>query len=427
MEMFLLLGILFDITVLVLIAKQMQGGIKFLLYTLSGYWFLSFFLRPVIFIYSRNNNIDSKIYDFRIGQSSSNFSSVLLPIVLGCLFFCLPLILYSIRTNKKSKQAESKNFSEDFSWFIFYGISVGFLSMLLEESSFRNPFSKSLTALLPIAFSAFLWSSKELIFSNSKKIAITIFGVVGCLILSYNSNNSKGILLMPVLIFISRLDIWKRQGRLSAKFFFGIAIPTTLIPIFSFLQTNKLGEASINSAARNSEFLPWYLSPFVILVDRFDQFARVTDAIFSEPSPLGRFDSWVMYLLNRLVWNPNSGRTELSFGQEWNQLVTNQSIPGSRLSSVALAQGMIAEGLIWSGVTSLIIECSIFALIFIWVGRLMDGRPINRIFAFGLIANSAIFEMGTVQFSSTLSSAIKIFLFLNLSYKLKTTWQKMNK
>ena len=130
------------------------------------------------------------------------------------------------------------------------------------------------------------------------------------------------------------------------------------------------------------------------------------------------YKSWVVYLSNKLVWNPNSGRTELSFGQEWNQLVTNQSIPSSRFSNVALAQGMIAEGFIWSGIISLIIECVVFALIFIWLGNLMDGRPINRIFAFGLIANAAIFEMGIVQFSSVLSGAVKIYLFLIVSHKL---------
>jgi hypothetical protein len=426
MEIILLSGILIDIIILVLIAKKLQGGLKFLLYTLSGFWFLSFFLRPVIFIYSRDNNIDSKIYDFRIGQSSSNFTSVLLPIVVGCFFFCWPLILHAIRTNKKSKQSESKNFSEDFNWLIFYGISVGFLSMLLEETSFRNPLSKSLTTLLPIAFSAFLWSSKELMFSYSRKIAITIFGTLGILVLSINSNNSKGVLLMPALIYISRLEIWRQQGKLATKSIIGVFLPLILIPIFSLLQVNKLGEASFNSAARNSELLPWFLSPFVILVDRFDQFSRVADAIFVGPSPLGSFNSWIAYLVNGLVWNPNSGRTELSFGQEWNQLVTSQSIPGSRLSSVALSQGMIAEGLIWSGMTSLIIECLIFALIFIWAGRLMDAQPINRIFAFGLIANSTIFEMGTVQFSSALSSTVKIFLFLIVSNKLRMLLQRMN-
>ena len=418
MEILLLLGILIDIALLVSIAKKVQGGLKFLLYTLSGYWFLSFFLRPVIFIYSRDNNIDSKIYDSRIGQSTHNFANVMFPIVVGCFFFCLPLIIHSIRLNTISKQSKSKHFFGNFSWLIVYGILVGYLSMFLEETSFRNPFSKSLITLLPITFSAFLWSSKDLKFPISKKIGITIFGILGILILSINSNNSKGVLLMPALIYISRLDIWKLHGKLAGKFVIGIALPLMLIPIFSILQTNKLGEASVNSAARNSELLPWFLSPFVLLLDRFDQFARVADAIFAEPNPLGSYKSWVVYLSNKLVWNPNSGRTELSFGQEWNQLVTNQSIPSSRFSNVALAQGMIAEGFIWSGIISLIIECVVFALIFIWLGNLMDGRPINRIFAFGLIANAAIFEMGIVQFSSVLSGAVKIYLFLIVSHKL---------
>jgi hypothetical protein len=427
MEILLLLGILMDIALLVSIAKKVQGGLKFLLNILSGYWFISFFLRPVIFIYSRDNNIDNKIYDFRIGQSSTNFISVMLPIIVGCFFFCLPFILHLIRVSKKSKRTETKYLSGDFSWFIIYGISVGYLSMFLEQTSFRNPFSKSLTALLPIAFCTFLWSSKDLMFSNSKRIAIMIFGISGILVLSINSNNSKGVLLMPVVVYISRLDIWKQKGKSAGKSVIGVALTFMFIPIFSILQLNKFGVENVNSLSRNSDLLPWFLSPYAILVERFDQFARVTDAIFAGPNPMGSYKSWVEYISNKLFWNPNSGRTELSFGQEWNQLVTNQSIPGSRLSNVSLAQGMIAEGFIWSGFTSLIIECLTLALIYMWVGRLMDGRPINRIFAFGLIANSSIFEMGIVQFSSILSNTFKIFLFLIVSHKIRSSLNSIEK
>ena len=427
MEILLLLGIIMNIALLISIAKKAQGGLKFLLNILSGYWFISFFLRPVIFIYSRDNNIDNKIYDFRLGQSSTNFTSVMLPIMIGCFFFCLPCIFHLIRVSKKSKRTETKYLSGDFSWFIIYGISVGYLSILLEQTSFRNPFSKSLTALLPIAFCTFLWSSKDLMFSNSKKIAIIIFGTSGILVLSVISNNSKGVLLMPVVVYISRLDIWKQKGKLAGKSVIGVALTFMFIPIFSILQLNKFGVGNVNSLSRNSDLLPWFLSPYAILVERFDQFARVTDAIFAGPNPLGSYKSWVVYISNKLSWNPNSGRTELSFGQEWNQLVTNRSIPGSRLSNVSLAQGMIAEGFIWSGFTSLIIECLMLALIYIWAGRLMDGRPINRIFAFGLIANSSIFEMGIVQFSSILSNTFKILLFLIVSQKIRETLNSMKK
>ena len=163
MEILLLLGIIMDIALLISIAKKVQGGLKFLLYTLSGYWFLSFFLRPVIFIYSRDNNIDSKIYDSRIGQSTHNFANVMFPIVVGCFFFCLPLIIHSIRLNTISKQSKSKHFFGDFSWLIVYGILVGYLSMFLEETSFRNPFSKSLTVN-----SIFLIININPFFSDSK-------------------------------------------------------------------------------------------------------------------------------------------------------------------------------------------------------------------------------------------------------------------
>ena len=118
-----------------------------------------------------------------------------------------------------------------------------------------------------------------------------------------------------------------------------------------------------------------------------------------------------------LEWNPNSGRNAPSFGNTWNQLVTNRSIPGARFSPVSLAQGMIGEGLIWAGSLSLVIECLIVSFIFIWVGRLLDRGVLATIFAFGIIGNSTMFEAGSVQISGSISGAVKILIFLWISLK----------
>lgn len=424
MELFLLLGIISEIAIITMIAKKERNGLQFLLYILIGYWFLSFFLRPIIFIYSRDNQIDTKIYDSRIGQSPSIFIEAMLPILIGCFVFCLPLILNSIRSIGSSKRMQGSELSGELNWLIPFGYFTGYLSLIIENSSFRNPFSKSLTTLISVTFCVFLWSSNELKLSNLKRRIFAVLGIFGIFIYSIQLNNSKGVLLMPAVIYISRLDIWKQHKKRAVKILLGIAIPSIGVPIFSIFQVRKLGEASIESAIRFNEQLPWYLSPFVALTDRFDQFARITDAISAEPNTLGSYKSWLSYLMKALQWNPNSGRKDLTFGQEWNQLVTNQSVPGSRMSTVSLAQGMIAEGLIWDGLISLVIECLLFSFLFIWIGKLLTGLPISRFLAFTLISNGSFFETGTVGFASTLSGAVKLYLFLICSKKIWFLFRK---
>jgi hypothetical protein len=230
-------------------------------------------------------------------------------------------------------------------------------------------------------------------------------------------NNSKGIILLPLLIYISTLSIWQEKGRKLYKFLFGLFFFLFSIRLFSVLQVSKLGGPEVLAIDNNAAGLPWFLSPFVTLSFRFDQFARIADVHFAASNSLGGIDSWFLYFLNNLMWNPDGGRSAATFGQIWNQLVTNQTIPGARLSDVSLAQGMIAEGLVWSGTASLIVECLILSCVFIWISRLTEKGPLSLVLAFSLLGNAAIFEMGLVQFAADLSGSLKILIFLWFSKK----------
>ncbi len=414
----LLIGMLFNIFLLYFLAKKSDKGLRFLLYTLIVYWFLNFIIRPTLFLYSRDGNIDSVVYDFRLGQNSSDYSSVMLLIFLGCFVFCLPLI-FNLKIKKEIN--EKNNYdkeSREIIWIIFFGLACGVLSLLIEGTNFKNPFSKSLTSLVSVSLCIYLWKRGELKFSNTLNMIVLLVGSIGTFYYSVSQNNSKGVLLTPILVFISRLKIWDRKGYLIGKISFVTLITLVIIPVFSILQIRKLGISSASSAKANSELLPWYLSPFLEITNRFDQFARVTDAYFAEPGSLGGMTSWILYILKNLTWNPNSGRSEISFGQRWNQLVTNQSIPGSNLSNVSLSQGMIAEGYIWFGIPSLIIETFLVSIIFLWVGKSLERGAMSLVFAFGIIGSATIFEMGTVQLAGIFSGVMKIILFVWVSKRL---------
>jgi len=418
MEFLLFFGMVINVILLFYVASKSTKGLKLLLYSLSVYWFLSFIIRPAVFIYSRDQQIDSIVYDSRIGQSHSNFISVMSMIVVGCFVFCIPIIVDLSRRgidNKLTLSSNNLENSKKIIWVIFFGLSCGVIALLIEVSSFQNPFSKSLISLISISFCVFIWKRKELKLSKKMRSAVVIIGSIGTLFLSFSANNSKGILLTPILVFISTLNIWEEKGLNLKKISFFAFIAALIIPLFSKLQMIKLGTPAATSARNNDELLPWYLSPFLEIANRFDQFARVTDSYFAESRSLGGLQSWILYILNSLKWNPGSGRSESTFGQEWNAFITAQSIPGAQLSNVSLTQGMIAEGYVWVGLRSLILECLIMSIIFIWVGRSLERGAISLVFAFGLIGNATIFEMGVVQTAGIFSGIMKIILFIWVS------------
>ena len=417
LSLLLLSGIALEIAALLVLSSKVSRGPKFLFTILSLYWFLSFIMRPLIFIYSRDNGVDSAVYDYRIGANEKSFNEILFSIFFGCLIFSISIFLLSIRPRMTQYRQVKIVQDAEYLSLIYICFVFGYASILLEGTALRNPFSKSLTLLVSTIFSAYLWKRSELGFSRKKDFSILLLGAVGTYVLSVSADRSKGVILLPLLVFLSSLRVWKRGRSGTLRLLLASLVALISIQLFSILQTYKLGGVSVSATNRNVEALPWFLSPFLVLVNRFDQFARVTDVYFASDNPMGSYRSWFNYLLSYLQWNPGQGRTTISFGQEWNKLVTNQSILGSRFSNVSLAQGMIGEGLVWSGFVSLILECTAIAVIFIWIGKLLDRGPLSVVFAFGLISNAAVFEMGLVQFSGIFSGSAKILAFLWVAKK----------
>lgn len=421
MEYLLLFGMIINVFLLFRLASRSDTGLQFLLLILGIYWLLSFVIRPIMFIYSRDFGIDSVVYDSRIGQNRSDFVAVMSIIVLGCFVFCLPIIFFSLKRKFSPEYIETTNMPihrTETIWTILFGLCSGIIALVFELSSLKNPVSKSLTPLISISLCIYLWKRRELGLSKELGIAVVLAGGLGVVVLSNLANNSKGILLTPVLFFISSLNIWRIRGLNLKKITLLLFSAVLIMPIFSRLQTIKLGKVAAAAARNNLESFPWYLSPFLEMSNRFDQFARIADAYYAKSLSLGGLDSWIGYILNSLSWNPVSGRSETIFGQSWNILVTAQSIPGSQLSKVSLTQGMIAEGYIWFGLKSLIIECLAMSILYIFIGRCLQKSAISLVFAIGLVNNATIFEAGLVQTAGIFSGVIKVILFIWVSNKI---------
>jgi hypothetical protein len=162
---------------------------------------------------------------------------------------------------------------------------------------------------------------------------------------------------------------------------------------------------------RFGDSLPWNLDFLLPISERFDQFARLIDANIAGVGALGGYFDWLVYFIRSLIWNPSTGRVESGFGELWNSEITNLSIKGAIKSDVSFAPGMIAESYIWDGFYSLIIGCSLMAVVFFIVANLLQRGILSCILGMGIIGNGTLFEAGIISFGYKLTESFKIFLF----------------
>jgi hypothetical protein len=409
------LFVLIQVIFLLLVSSKMPHGFKLVFGILSAYWFLSYVLRPIFYLYSNSRGISSKIYDQRIANTEDSFSRIMILILIGNSIFCLFVYGASrISQRNRNRVSRSSKFEDpkEVIRIIRYGLSIGFISLLVEQTQYQNVFSKSLFPLFLTSFCAYIWKRDQLKIEKRNDYFLIVGGFLTTAGVSFLDNNSKGVIITPVVLIIFR-HLEKRFHNQKLRYTGSMSLMVIgSIPVFNFLQERKLGQTSIQAANQYSENLPWFMSPFLTILQRFDQFSRVTDAYFSVDHPLGSYANWLKLVVSNLEWNPLSGRTASSFGQIWNQIVTNQSIAGARFSKVSLAQGPIAEGYVWNGIFSMVLECIIVVLIFIIVSRALDGRILSVLFGLGVIGNGRIFENGTIGIAATTTSTLKFVLFI---------------
>ena len=414
MEIILLLTVVVAIVFLLYISIQSSFGVRFVLLTLSVYWFLGYVLRPVLLMYSQSYDIRSPINDIRLNRAEVNIKEPLIIVIVGCFIFCFSLLFQrKIFWSNDLQGSTLSSFKRD-SWILTYGLTFALIAQTIELTPFQNPFSKSLAVMTVPVFCSYLWIRRELHLSSFKKFYFWTAGLTGTFTLAISSNLSKGIFLSPVIIYIWKLSFWQKKKIGLKKLGVAVIFSFILVAFFNLLQNIKLGTYSVSIANSNSDSYPWFLRPVLVLSGRFDAFPKIVDAVYAQGG-LGGYNSWFSYVLNGLSWNPSAGRNEIVFGQVWNQSITETTVRGSRLSSVSTAQGMIAEGYIWSGFPSLIIECILLSFVFVIIGKCLEGNLYRIIFAFALINNYTVFEAGIVQLSSSLSGSIKIMMFLWVS------------
>lgn len=410
---YFLIGVMFlEVLAIFYAAKRHEGGTRFLIQLMGGYTALQYLVRPVLFLYSRDHGVFSDLYDSRIGNDRSLFVHIYLIALIGtgCLaisFFPKSKIL--MLRNKNSNA--SRTLTTDYARLSVVGSVIGLLAILMELSFLRNVLSKSMLPIGLVTFSIFLWNRHKYTLPRERKLLIYVSGSLAVFALSSFSGDSKGILLFPIVLFISTLNIWKQRSVLGKKILIGLMVLFASIPIFSILQLRKLGSSFSTDLSQAQDTFPWFLSWLYPLAVRFDAFHALTDAFFAGTGYLGNLGVLLKYALVTLQWNPSSGRSDISYGQTWNQLVRQKSLTGSNLSSVSLAQGMPADGWLWAGYVGTVFFSIAIGLFLRLLGKMMDRNRLSVIFSFAIITSNTLFETGIVGIFALISGALKVTLF----------------
>jgi hypothetical protein len=407
----LLTAILFNCFLAYKIVAKSNKSTVFLVLILASYWFLNYFLHPVLFIISDNLDIATSVNDMRIDHDSAQFNNLLAQCFLGTLVFCATLHLFFRKPSNLVDMYKSEISPKMDLYIINVGILVGIASLFIENTDLRNPVTKSLAASSATFFSVFLWKQDFAIKSKAQKYFTYVLGIFSLLITSSLLGNSKGVLLLPAAIFIYRKWSSISQPARFLKSFFVLPLIIFGIIFFNFLQARKLGQSAILHTTRFGDSLPWNLDFLLPISERFDQFARLIDANIAGVGALGGYFDWLVYFIRSLIWNPSTGRVESGFGELWNSEITNLSIKGAIKSDVSFAPGMIAESYIWDGFYSLIIGCSLMAVVFFIVANLLQRGILSCILGMGIIGNGTLFEAGIISFGYKLTESFKIFLF----------------
>lgn len=400
--------------------------LKFLLLVTCGYWTLNFILRPMITLRSCSTGVLITSTDFRICANPHLVIDSLLAVVIGCSTFLIAILVFSKFKYLRVAQIDARNPDDQVVLLILLALTGG-LALLIEQTSMANIFSKSLMGLTSINFSVFLWIRKTIKIPPIAEWFLWFVGMTELLILYSETNYSKGVLLTPLLIFIYKLEMWNKPGSQFRRVIIVIFLIMLFLIVFNYLQEYKLGKTfdySATLAAGHFSVLLLFLLP---ISQRFDQFPRIVDAQLASDLNFHGFSNWISEIGKFLSWNPSSGRTDSTFGQIWNTQITSQSVPNAELSKVSLAQGFIADGILWNGYYSLIIEACGFALIYLYLAMRLAGNLGKVYLAFCLISNGALFESGSVAMAALISGALKIFLtFKTLEFIISYRRRKIN-
>jgi hypothetical protein len=365
------------------------------------------------------NIVIDKASSSKLGSNQNLLEQAFLMNIIGIGSFGVTILLFSrIAKTRKSQSKYSIDSSVNYevsnnNWYKLniLGSLISLIAIVLEDSEFRNPISKSLQAVGLTTLCLLIWNrNKEIKRSRWYKVSI-IASLPVFILLIVTSNFSKGALFTPLVIFLLASRLW-RESNNGKKVLISILTLYVFTFIFSYIQDIKLGNELTQNINNVAADLPVLIAPFAFIAYRFDGLRSAVEALLAGNGSFGNFESFIQILKTNVLWQPGSGRTDITYGQLWNLKITAQTIPYAQYSKVSLSQSMAADGWIWAGIIGVIAFSIIYALFVLLLGNLLESSSLKQIFGFAILSIPLTFETGLISLLGSISNGIKVLLFL---------------
>jgi hypothetical protein len=138
---------------------------------------------------------------------------------------------------------------------------------------------------------------------------------------------------------------------------------------------------------------------------RFDLFRAVSDVWFVGEGAWYSFSGYIGLMRNALEWN--FGTMAPNFGGQWAINVLEHSSDTTFSGVVSLSQSAIAEGWLLGGFIGILFTSSLFSIIIMFIGTMINGNLFLRLIALYVISSNSIFEGGVIANLESLSTGAR--------------------
>lgn len=398
--------------IIVLQISKTKGALKYLVIGHICYIFLGLIIRPIIlFTQQPNPEYGDAFADYRLIVNGTYNQAILdigVRTLYGILIFGISLQL--IQKISFFKVHGKGNASWDLGLmpvFVILGISL--VTNFIEGAGIYQ--SRFLTwisvAALPCIGLAMQLTS-QLSLSGISTLTFTVFMGVISITLSILHTSKAPIffyIFMALLVNYERLKV-KSGFRFSPKFF-GIAgvMLAAAIFVFPFIQNLKDGAETTSLNERIGQKYFGDLSAMYTILKRFDLFRASSDVWFVGEGAWYDFSEYIGIMRSALEWN--FGTTAPNFGGQWSINVLQQSSDTTFSNVVSLSQAAIAEGWLLGGFVGILFTYSLFSIIIVSIGNMINANLFLRLIALYVISSNSIFEGGVVANLESLSAGTR--------------------